>query len=72
MDFYNGFKRELLGQVKVDTLRYKNIEQSPAQTSEDMLMFYESMFKRHHSDWALNEYSRVNHMLFKTALDGVP
>jgi len=72
MDFYNGFKRELLGQVKADTLRYKTIEQSPADTSEDMLMFYESMFKRHHSDWAFNEHSRVNHMLFKTALDGVP
>ena len=50
MDFYNGFKRELLGQVKADTLRYKTFEQSPAETSEDMLMFYESMFKRHHSD----------------------
>lgn len=71
MDFYNGFKRELLGQVKIDTQRYKTAENAPTETSEDMLMFYESLYKRHHSDTALNEYSRVNHMLFKTALDGV-
>ena len=72
MYFCNGFKRELLGPVNADTLRYKTIGQAPAGTSEDMLMFYERMFKRHHSDWAFNEHSRINYMLFKTALDGVP
>jgi DnaJ-domain-containing protein 1 len=71
MGFHNGLRQELLNQVRTDRKRYKALEEMPTETQEDILAFYEAMFKRHHSDYALNEFSRVKHMLLKTALDGV-
>ncbi|MDY7530920.1 hypothetical protein RGV33_04410 [Pseudomonas sp. Bout1] len=71
MDFNNGFKQQLLRETQSDRLNYNAAAKEAASTPEDTNLFYQLMFKRHHSDVAVNEHSRVNHMLLKTAIDGV-
>ncbi|UVH49718.1 type III secretion protein HrpF [Pseudomonas sp. CBSPBW29] len=71
MDFHNGFKRQLLREVEVDRRSYNTAAKDAAGAPEDTQLFYELMFKRYHSNVAFNEHSRVNHMLLKTAIDGV-
>jgi predicted enzyme related to lactoylglutathione lyase len=72
MNFYAGFlKQRLLSEANTDTTRHNATVKQSTGTLEDATQFYESAFKRHYSEYAINEYTRTRHLQLKAVTDGM-